>query len=284
MFTRKSEKLLSETLFYSHRSTKIAYQHTEIRKQTIVFIHGNSACKEVFEQQIEALSDEYRLILLDLPGHGESSNSNEPMQDYTIPGYAVACISLLQSIKVVNPIIMGWSLGGHVALEMVGQGYSACGLLITGTPPIGRGLSDFEHAFQANEVMALTGKQAFTDDDAAKYLSALYSTSIINNFVIAAQRTDPIAREAMVAHWSAGVDGVDEKALIASWDRPIAVIHGENDQFVNLDYLTNLIWKNLWKNKILSVRNAGHSPFLEQPIVFNQYILTFAHSCFNKEK
>src|ERR1700722_17218549 len=42
---------------------------------SLILIHGNSACKEVFTPLYHSLSDEHRVVAIDLPGHGESDDA-----------------------------------------------------------------------------------------------------------------------------------------------------------------------------------------------------------------
>ncbi|KHD90039.1 MAG: hypothetical protein OM95_00525 [Bdellovibrio sp. ArHS] len=59
-------------------------------------------------------------------------------------------------------------------------------------------------------------------------------------------------------------------------DIKIAVLHGEEDAFVNLDYLkalkTNGLLPTLWKNKIHVIKDAGHAPHFERPAKFNHLL------------
>jgi pimeloyl-ACP methyl ester carboxylesterase len=61
-------------------------------------LHGNSSCKEAFDRQLNgALGDEFRLIAIDLPGHGASSDAADPNRTYSFPGYAEAAIAVLEA-------------------------------------------------------------------------------------------------------------------------------------------------------------------------------------------
>lgn len=65
-------------------------------KVSLLLIHGNSSCRGVFRHQLESsLTEKYRLIAFDLPGHGESTNAPDPQRSYTLPGFADASVELL---------------------------------------------------------------------------------------------------------------------------------------------------------------------------------------------
>lgn len=239
---------------------------------TVVFIHGNSAGKEVFSSQLEAFANErFALVALDLPGHGESHDAADPSASYTVPGYAMTIKRALDELGVTAPLVVGWSLGGHIALEMAGRGFGLAGALICGTPPIAPGLADVPAAFMPSEVMATTGNADATPQELKTYSIALYGTlsPVPDLFVAAAQRTDGRARARMMEHWGAGEGGVDQKIVSAGWERPICVVHGAEDAFVAPDYLHGLRWGALWSGAIIELPGVGHAPFLETPDRFN---------------
>ena len=77
---------------------RLACVETEGRGTAVLFIHGNSSCKEIFARQLEGeLGSRYRMIAFDLPGHGASSNAPEPARTYSIHGFANAAIELLSA-------------------------------------------------------------------------------------------------------------------------------------------------------------------------------------------
>lgn len=111
---------------------------------SLLLIHGNSFCKKVWRHVLNSpLSKTHRIIAFDLPGHGESSNAPNPEQDYTQPGYARAAVELLTKLGAKEVVLFGWSLGGHIGIEMVPlapeAGLKVKGLMIVGTPPVGYG-------------------------------------------------------------------------------------------------------------------------------------------------
>ena len=106
------------TIITSHGS--LAVEESGQGSIPVLLIHGNSSCRGVFRHQLQGrLAQNHRLIAFDLPGHGQSSNAPDPTQSYTRPGLADATVELLGKLGVTEAIVFGWSLGGHIGIEMV---------------------------------------------------------------------------------------------------------------------------------------------------------------------
>ena len=61
----------------------------------ILLVHGNSSSSRIWQKQLQGpLGTKYRLITIDLPGHGASSPAANPEQDYSGPGYS-ACVAAI---------------------------------------------------------------------------------------------------------------------------------------------------------------------------------------------
>jgi pimeloyl-ACP methyl ester carboxylesterase len=104
--------------FHEASFAKIAYLHFPNPGPAIVFIHGNSTCKEIFEKQYQTLNSKFHLLVFDLPGHGSSSNTKIlPEKCYTVPNYARCLKELLDFLQIPKILIMGSSLGGHIGLD-----------------------------------------------------------------------------------------------------------------------------------------------------------------------
>src|SRR5687768_5387298 len=69
--------------FIETSAGKIAYYETSAKAGPILLIHGNSCAKEYMIKQLDGLGLTYRMIAIDLPGHGESSNALNPSENYT---------------------------------------------------------------------------------------------------------------------------------------------------------------------------------------------------------
>ena len=81
----------------------------------VVFLHGLGASKISWLPSLPPLAERYRLIVPDLPGHGES---DKPRTDYTPRYYARIVRRLLESVGAESVVIVGNSMGGRIALEV----------------------------------------------------------------------------------------------------------------------------------------------------------------------
>jgi 3-oxoadipate enol-lactonase len=85
------------------------------RGEPLLLIHGLGGSGADWAFQVTALEHRFRIIVPDLPGSGHSL---PPRSEYTIAGFASALWKLMDHLKIVRPNIVGFSLGGAVALEM----------------------------------------------------------------------------------------------------------------------------------------------------------------------
>ncbi len=241
----------------------------------ILMIHGNSSCRGVFYSQINgSLAENHRLIAFDLPGHGQSSDAPHPMRSYTRPGFADAATEVLEILGIRDVVLFGWSLGGHIALQMVPRLPCLRGVMICGTPPVGR--SNMAEGFNPSSHMKLAGKLRMTPSDVEDFGSAIFGTRFAPFLRQAIERADGMARKTMFEAARAGA-GVDQRWVVENIAVPLAVVNGSEDPFVDLDYLEGLNYANLWEGRCHRLFGLAHAPFWEAPRIFNPVLERFLH-------
>jgi pimeloyl-ACP methyl ester carboxylesterase len=82
---------------------------------TFLLIHGTGGDHTHFNHQIEYFSRHARVIAPDLRGHGRSP---KPEEEYTLELYAEDLHELIAKCEVERPILVGFSMGGNVAIEL----------------------------------------------------------------------------------------------------------------------------------------------------------------------
>ncbi|MGB3809260.1 MAG: alpha/beta hydrolase [Parvibaculum sp.] len=241
---------------------KLAWVDTGGEGPVVLFIHGNSSCKEVFGRQlVSELGLSYRMIAFDLPGHGASSNAPDPALTYSIHGFADAAIALLDALRIDRAVIVGWSLGGHAALEMMVRWPGTVAAWITGTPPAGA--ADMGEAFLPS-LQDLTFKESFTPEEARRHAQHGMGENVelLPWMVEAAVRADGRFRSLMLQSAIAGLD-LDGRDIAETATQPLAVVSGEKEPFVNNAFLKTLAYSNLWDRKVHILEGLAHMPFWE---------------------
>jgi pimeloyl-ACP methyl ester carboxylesterase len=242
----------------------------------VLLLHGNSSAKEIFCHQITMLRRRgFGIIAPDLPGHGASENARHPKRTYSFPGYAGVLCDVLDQLALPQVHVVGWSLGGHVGLEMLATDRRVRSLLITGRPPIDPGPNVVEQAFLPSAAMSLTGKRDLSPRQVQIYGECLVGGKpyLTSGILRALRRTDGRARYWMARNGLSGI-GTNEVRTVRTNACPVAVIHGSRDAFVNRNYLESLHYRALWRNRI-QVVHAGHAPHWQRPRLFNRLLIAF---------
>ncbi|MEJ2005038.1 MAG: alpha/beta hydrolase [Cyclobacteriaceae bacterium] len=124
---------------------------------TLVFIHGLGTHIPAWYPTIDSLKSKYRCIVVDLPGYGRSSFIDGPA---SMKKYASAVLELVKDLKLDNPVLVGHSMGGQIAMTAVLQ-----------EPGI----------FEKLVLLAPAGFETFTSEQAAWLKSVFTPASVLNS-------------------------------------------------------------------------------------------------------
>jgi pimeloyl-ACP methyl ester carboxylesterase len=239
----------------------------------LLLIHGNSSCRGVFRHQMHSrLAETHRLIAFDLPGHGDSSDAPDPVLTYTRPGLAAAAVELLGKLVITECVVLGWSLGGHIGIDMLHMFSGIRGLMIAGTPPTAR--NSMAQGFKGSPHTGLASREHLSEDDIGIFLNAIFGISAEPFLHQAMARTDGRFRKRLFEAARAGA-GVDQRLTVESSPVPIAVVNGADDRLVNLDYIDSVAFANLWEGQCHRLPGVGHASFWEAPSAFNSLLERF---------
>ena len=239
----------------------------------VLLIHGNSFCRGVFRNQLQGrIANNHRFIAFDLPGHGQSSNAPDPERSYTRPGLADAAVELLDNLGVTEAIVFGWSLGGHIGIEMISRFPRMRGLMISAAPPVGR--NQMSQGFNASPHLGVAGRQELSQADIDAFVEGIFGESAEAFLRDAVARADGRFRKRLFEAARAG-EGVDQRLIVESSPVPLAVVNGGADHVVNLNYFDTVAYANLWEGRCHPLSGLGHSPFWEAPGDFDPVLERF---------
>ncbi|MND38609.1 Tropinesterase [compost metagenome] len=270
---------MSEQTFIETSHGRIAVNDVDGSGTPLLMLHCNSGCKEMFVFQSEALTGTRRLVSLDLPGHGASSDATDPRRTYCFGGYADAIAEVLSKLGIDKVAILGHSLGGHIALDLAARLSNVSGVMIFGTPPIPPGLEGAQLGFLPNPEMAYTGNANLTEEQIEGVVAMALEPGAEHDlfFTSAVRRTDGRARQYMIEAVLAGTQ-IDQREFVMTSNIPLAIVNGSDDPVINLDYIDSLKYRNLWTDRPLRLANAGHGPHWQQHHIFTEVLQSFLRS------
>ncbi|HXC77409.1 MAG TPA: alpha/beta hydrolase [Candidatus Acidoferrum sp.] len=84
----------------------------------LVLLHGGLGSGEMFEPVLPMLAERHQVIVPDLQGHGRTADIDRPIDVRLMAGDVAA---LIDHLKLTRPDVVGYSLGGGVALQTAAQ-------------------------------------------------------------------------------------------------------------------------------------------------------------------
>ena len=263
-------------VFLNLDGKRIAVYDNKKSGNAIIFIHGNSLDSRIFEKLFEENSlNDFRLIAFDLPGCGESKSVLENKTDL-FEDFRELVVSLIKELQLVNYYVVAHSLGAHLAMHAIHEGFRPKAMVLTGTLPL-KGVPDMQLAFNAHPVVDLITKGELNDDD-IKSIDDLFSQGDKLIFPYGRemwQNTSVNFRSSILQSIANNVIG-SEQEKIKKYNIPTLIINGKNDPLINKVFEDNL--RSLNYLTIKDSENGGHTLPWEKPEEFSEEIRSF----FNK--
>lgn len=256
-------------------NVKIHYQQNRQDGLPILLLHGNSLGKEIFNNQINSPNFEnYRLIAIDLPGHGDSQINDANL---SLKQCLEIIIEFIEKLKINHAILVGHSLGGHLAIQIANQVDTIQGLFLTGTPPLTKTQNNLEpfSRNRINQLMFKTGRSTEEIVELARGMNP--SEQRFEELVSMIKKSDDRLRTDILTLLQTG-NFENECHIMEVFQKPKSVVIGTNDQVVNHDYIKWLSANKIWRKIIRMVDQLGHCIMLEKPDEFNNLLLEFIYT------
>lgn len=233
----------------------------------LVLIHGFLGNNTLWTYQIKEFEKYFRVIAIDLPGYGKSSEA-KPLND--IKKFSKAVEKLLLALKINNFYLIGHSMGGMIAQEIASKNKNIKKVVLHATGPIGEMPGRFETIKASRKKLKINGvkKQAsfisktwFVKGDKSKNYKLCKNAYANISFT-----TADLSMQAM-QNWN-GIVNLKKIKI------PTLITWGNKDKSYSRQQVEML--KNRIKNSKLRVfSNCAHNAHLENIKAFNKEVLKF---------
>ncbi|WP_416827784.1 2-succinyl-6-hydroxy-2,4-cyclohexadiene-1-carboxylate synthase [Ectobacillus polymachus] len=255
--------------------------------EPLLLLHGFTGSKETWRSFLPSWSNHFRVIAVDLLGHGKTDHPTDELR-YHIETIAQDLLMILDSIHVEQAHILGYSMGGRVAITFAKlYPHRVRSLILESTTAgiedenerIGRVKKDRKLA----DFIEKSGVSAFVTrwEDIPLFASQKH---------LPKQSRDDVRNERLLNHaigLSNSLRGMGTGVQPSWWQRlhefhmPVLLLCGEYDEkFIGILARMEQMLPNATR---IQISEAGHAIHVEQPEKFDTIVMGFLKSLTNKE-
>ncbi|HEX9035844.1 MAG TPA: alpha/beta hydrolase [Ktedonobacterales bacterium] len=260
--------------FVEVEGLRIAYQRAGAGPPIVLIHSGLGLSSSSWRPQLEALSDEYTVVVLDVPGCGQSQN---PPDSIAWTRYAGLLASFIGVLALERPHILGLSFGSTFALELYRQRPDLPRTLILAGAYAGwEGSLPPLVASQRREFVARS-LDLPPAEWARQWSPSMFSSSapaaLIREIEAMLAGFDPVGQRTLFAV----ARGQDLRDILPTITVPTLLLYGENDSRSPLEVASQL-HAAIPNSQLVVIPGVGHVCNLEAPDQFNSEVRRFLHS------
>lgn len=227
------------------------YYATAGEGEPVVLLHGGLANSDYWGQQVAALAQHHKVIVVDSRGHGRSTRDSRP---YSYDLMSDDVVALLDHLKIAKADIVGWSDGGIIGIDLA-----------------------IRHPTRINRIFSFapnTKTSGVKPDTEKNPVFASYIERAGNEYRKLSKTPDQYdAFVEQISHmWGTQPNWSDED--LKKINTPVLIVDGDHDEAIvreHLEYIANTIPNA----GLLILPNTSHFAFIQAPKEFNEAILNF---------
>ncbi len=273
---------------FTKSEPRIAYIDEGSGDQTLLLVHGLASNAGFWRYNIEALSREYRVIALDLPGYGKSQKGDYP---YGMHFWAETISGFIDELGLENVVYAGHSMGGQIGITLSVEFPDSIDELVLAAPAGVESFSPGSADWLAG-VFTMEGVKRTPEPQIRSNLSInFYRWDNEWEWMVEERVRMAKAREmdefayTVVNSVSAMLDEPTTHRLhhVA---HPTLIVYGRYDGLIPNRYLNPGFPSDVFKkaheaipnSTLVEIDNAGHMLMIEKPEAFNTAISSFLNS------
>ncbi len=258
----------------------IPFEQTTVRFEElgkgypVVLLHGFMESLDAWGEFAEDLSKHFRVINIDLLGHGKTGNIDTI---HTMEMMALAVKSVLDHLRIDKAFFIGHSMGGYVALQFL-KDYpqNISGLVILHSTP----LPDSDERKGQREKLIGIIKQGGKIKLAKEHVHKTFAPKNIDKYVQKIGFLKIIALNTTNEGIIAALEGMkirpDYREVLKNAKIPVLYIQGEHDNFIPPETMEKFELPQ--RSSVLILKNSGHQGYIEEKDKVLEAVVKFINS------
>ncbi len=226
------------------------------KAEPIIILHGWGRSLDDFLDIAGVLSEKYQVYIIDLPGFGKS---DIPRESYVLDDYVLFLKKFIDSKNISNPIIIGHSFGGRIAIRYASI-YKVNKLILISSA----GIKRFSIKVKSKVLIYKIKKW---------YFRTLNKVSSYEKLISSSGSKDYLSASVIMKKTLINVVSIDQRTELKEITTETLLMWGKYD--TSTPYKDGLLMNKKIKNSGIVTFNTGHFPFLEEPYVFKQVIKNY---------
>ncbi len=238
----------------------------------VIFIHGFPFNKSMWNMQVEALKDNYRVIAYDIRGHGNSDAGNG---DFSIELFVKDLLCLMDALNIGKTTLCGLSMGGYIALNAI-ENYPGRfdALILSDTHCIADTPEAKEKRMKAIESIRKNGVEKYADET-IKNLFAPESFTTRKEEVASVSEMIVETSEQSLCNTLLALSVREETcSKLPEIKVPVLIMVGKEDK-ITPPAAAQLMHEKIKNSLLRIIEHAGHLSNMENNLEFNYQLKKF---------
>ena len=233
----------------------------------LVLLHGFLCSSVIWEKLIPTLKKNHKIVLIDLPGHGNSNNINVN----TIDQIAELVINTITKLKINKCSVLGHSMGGYIALAMAYHKRNRIDrlILLNSTP-----FADSREK-KLNRDRAIVAVQNTHQLFVRQFIPGLFSKENLDrckkDIQVLQDEASKVSSEVIINGLKAMRDRKEYLNDLIEMGMNINIIIGKEDPVIDSGLLLESL-QGKERINIDLIKNSGHMSFYEKPEICSELI------------
>lgn len=244
--------------------------------RVVVLLHGFLGSHQIWNSTIQSLSKSFRVIAIDLPGHGETDCFGYV---HTMELLAKSVKAVMDSLRLKKYVIIGHSMGGYAGLAFADM-YpdNLKGLCLYHSSAYAD--SEEKKRDRTRSIKVVKANHKIYTTEVIKNLFATKNFKYLKEEIAFAQKiAAKTSKQSIIAALEGMKDRPHRDVILGLAHFPVMMVIGEHDNVLPSTQL--LEQADLIKNKhVLYLEHDGHMGFLESPKRSNDALKKFLRGCF----